>query len=63
MYPSPILPENNFEAKLRCHFISCVCVYYNLNYYYQCSSPGIELFISHQRYNNHKFLDKYLWIQ
>ena len=26
MYPSPILPENNFEAKLRCHFISCVCV-------------------------------------
>lgn len=49
MYPSPLLPENNFEAKFRRHFISCVCVYYNLNYYYQCSLPGIELFISHQR--------------
>lgn len=60
MYPSPILPENNFEAKFRCHFISCVYVYYNLNYYYQCSPPRIELFISHQRQNNHNLLDKYL---
>lgn len=33
MYPSPVLLANYFEAKLRCHFISSMSVYYNSNYY------------------------------
>lgn len=46
----PIPPANYFEAKLRNQFISSVSTYYNFNSYYQCFPPGVELFISHQRY-------------